>query len=294
MEMHQLRYFVAVAETGSFSRAAERCHISQPSLSQQIMKLESTLGQQVFDRLGRRVALTDAGRLLLEHATTILAEVENVERQIRETHGTAHGNLCVGAIPTIAPYLLPPVIGAFVRRHPEVDITIQEDLTQPLIAATLAGEVDLSIVALPISDKRLHVETLLTEPLLLTMPREHPLTKKRRITLAEVSSERFILLNEMHCLGEQVTSFCRHHAFEPRVACRSAQLSTMLTLIAAGQGVSLIPAMARDADQSRRRVYREIADDQPSRTIAVVWHHGRHLTPAMREFILQIKRRTSA
>lgn len=295
MEIHQLRYFVAVAEQGSFSRAAEQCHISQPSLSQQIMKLESKLGQQLFDRLGRRIALTDAGRQLLEHATMILAEVENAKRQMRDSDGRVHGKLSVGAIPTIAPYLLPPAIESFLRRHPEVEVTIKEDLTGHLIAAILSGEVDLALVALPIPDARLHVEPLMTEPLLLAMPRGHRLAKRRRITLAEMAEERFILLSEMHCLGEQVTSFCRGHAFEPRIACRSAQLSTMLGLIAAGQGVSLIPTMARDSDRrSGRRVYRTLADNQPSRTIAIIWHRQRHLSPAMQQFTQQLKRRLTA
>lgn len=295
MEIHQLRYFVAVAEHGSFSRAAEHCHVSQPSLSQQIMKLESKLGQQLFDRLGRRIALTDAGRQLLEHATMILAEVENAKRQMRDSDGRVHGKLSIGAIPTIAPYLLPPAIESFLRRHPEVEVTIQEDLTGHLIAAILAGEVDLALVALPIPDTRLHVEPLMTEPLLLAMPRGHRLAKRRRITLAEMAEERFILLSEMHCLGEQVMSFCRGHAFEPRIACRSAQLSTMLGLIAAGQGVSLIPTMARDSDRrSGRRVYRALADNQPSRTIAVIWHRQHHLSPAMQQFTQQLKRRLTA
>ncbi|CDM66657.1 LysR family transcriptional regulator [Pyrinomonas methylaliphatogenes] len=291
MEMHQLRYFVAVAETGSFSRAAERCHVSQPSLSQQIMKLEARLGQRLFDRLGRRVVLTDVGRLLLDHATAILAEVEQVERQIREATHTVQGKLAIGAIPTVAPYLLPSTIELFLRRYPEVEITIQEEVTHQLLAATIAGEIDLAIVALPVSDSRLRVEPLFTEPLLLAMPRGHRLAKRKRVRIEDLKKERFILLSEMHCLGEQVSNFCRQHEFEPRVACRSAQLPTILSLIAAGQGVSLIPAMAKESDKSRRRVYRPLSDPIPSRTIAVVRHRLRHQTPAMRQFVQLLKKR---
>src|SRR5215831_14164640 len=122
MEMHQLRYFVAVAQAGNFSRAAERCHVSQPSLSQQILKLERRLGQPLFSRLGRRAVLTDAGRLLLERATLILAAVDDAERRLRSGDQARRGRLAIGAIPTVAPYLLPPVLESFVARCPDAEL----------------------------------------------------------------------------------------------------------------------------------------------------------------------------
>src|ERR1700739_903935 len=131
MEMHQIRYFVALAQTGSFSSAAERCHVSQPSLSQQIQKLERGLKQQLLERLGRRVALTDAGRLLLDRATAILAAVEDAARRVSQD-GEKGGRLALGAIPTIAPYLLPVVLRRFLDRHPSVDLTVHEDVTSQL------------------------------------------------------------------------------------------------------------------------------------------------------------------
>src|SRR6516225_10944511 len=133
MEMHQLRYFVAVARTGSFTLAAEQCFVSQPSLSQQIQKLEKSLGQRLFDRLGRRAALTDAGRLLLERAEAILETVEDAERRLRDADDNPGGNLSVGAIPTIAPYLLPLAVPGFLKKYSRVELTIQEDVTQHLL-----------------------------------------------------------------------------------------------------------------------------------------------------------------
>src|SRR5438445_1154762 len=124
MELHQLRYFVAVAQTGNFSRAAERCHVSQPSLSQQVLKLERRLGQPLLNRLGRRAVLTDAGRLLLERATAILTAVEDAERRLADG-GLQGARLAVGAIPTIAPYLLPPALDRFAQRCPNVDLAVQ-------------------------------------------------------------------------------------------------------------------------------------------------------------------------
>src|SRR2546423_2374496 len=142
MELHQLRYFVRVAQTGNFSRAAELCRISQPSLSQQILKLERELGQRLLDRLGRRAVPTDAGRLLLERATAILSAIDETEHRVKDFDQLKGGKLTVGAIPTIAPYLLPQALQGFLRRYPAVDVTVHEDLTQHLVAAAVAGELD--------------------------------------------------------------------------------------------------------------------------------------------------------
>jgi len=288
MEMHQLRYFVAVAQTGSFSRAAERCHVSQPSLSQQIQKLERGLKQQLLERLGRRVVLTDAGRLLLDRAMAILAAVEDAERRLQDDDEKG-GRLAVGAIPTIAPYLLPPVLRRFLQRHPNVDLMVHEDVTAQLQAAVGAGDLDLALVALPINDERLHVEPLFSEPLLLALARGHRLVSRRKITVDDLRAERFILLTEMHCLGEQVLSFCNAHGCQPWIACKSAQITTVQALIAMNQGISLLPAMAQRADRDPKRVYRTLAGDEPRRTIAVISRlHGYH-SPTAERFLAKLR-----
>src|SRR5262249_16812499 len=197
MEMHQLRYFVAVAQTGNFSRAAERCHVSQPSLSQQILKLEHQLGKPLFQRLGRRAVLTDPGRLLLDRASAILAAVDDAERRLRAGDVTHGGRLAVGAIPTIAPYMMPRTLEPFARRCPKIELAVWEDVTQNLVTAVVDGELDLAIVALPIADNRLDAETLFSEPLFVALSADHPLSRRRRITIQNLAAERFILLNEM-------------------------------------------------------------------------------------------------
>lgn len=288
MELHQLRYFVRVAQTGNFSRAAELCSVSQPSLSQQILKLERELGQRLLDRLGRRAVLTDAGRLLLERAAAILSAVDDTQHRVKDFDHLEAGHLAVGAIPTIAPYLLPPALQGFLRRYPKVDVTVHEDLTQHLIAAAVAGELDLALVALPINEPRLKIEPLMTEPLLLTVPQGHPLARRRKITMDDVRGERFILLNEMHCLGEQILSFCREQECQ-RIACWSTQLSTVQSLIALGQGVSLLPALAQRADRSPRRVYRMLTGEKPTRTIVAVWHPQRYHSVAAERFLVRLR-----
>jgi LysR family hydrogen peroxide-inducible transcriptional activator len=288
MEMHQLRYFVAVARTGSFSRAAEQCFVSQPSLSQQIQKLEKSLGQRLFDRLGRRAALTDAGRLLLERAEGILETVDDVQRRLRDDDPQG-GSLSVGAIPTIAPYLLPRILPAFLKKYPRVEMTIQEDVTQHLVTSVVAGDLDLALLALPLNDDRVESEALFTEPLFLAVARNHRLAKRRRITLEECSAERFILLNEMHCLSDQVLSFCKAHGCQPWIACRGEQITTVQSMIAMNQGVSLLPEMARRVDHDKRRIYRALADHKPQRTVGVIWRQRRHHSPTAERFLSRLR-----
>jgi LysR family transcriptional regulator, hydrogen peroxide-inducible genes activator len=288
MELHQLRYFVAVAQTGNFSRAAEQCFVSQPSLSQQVRKLETGLGQNLFNRLGRRAVLTDAGRLLLERALAILSAVDDTKHRLKDFDHLQGGRLVVGAIPTIAPYVLPGALRGFLKRHPHVEVTVHEDLTQHVVQATAAGELDLALVALPITDERLTVEPLFSEPLLLALPPRHRLTRQRKITMEDVRPERFILLNEMHCLGGQVLSFCRDQACQ-RIACWSSQLATVQTLIAMGQGVSLLPAMAQQAEGSLRLTYRKLSDECPVRTVAAIWHRQRYHSLAAERFLVGLR-----
>jgi LysR family hydrogen peroxide-inducible transcriptional activator len=291
MELHQLKYFVAVAELGSFTRAAERCRVSQPSLSQQVATLEKHLGRLLIERLGRTVRPTDAGRALYPQALAVLAAVEEARRRVDEAVDPARGRLSVGAIPTVAPYLLPPVLRRFLKRFPQAEVTIHEDLTAATLSACLTGELDLGVAALPIHDDHLHVEPLATEELLLAAPPGHPLLRKRKVTLEDVSREPFVLLSETHCLGEFVVSFCKQQGCQPAVRCRSAQLLTVQELVAQGYGVSLIPATARAKDRGRRCRYRRLDGVRPARTVALVWHKHRlrsHLVVAFRETLREV------
>jgi LysR family hydrogen peroxide-inducible transcriptional activator len=278
MELHQLRYFLAIAETSSFSRAAERCHVSQPSLSQQIKKLEDQLGQRLFDRLGKRVALTEAGKMLLDRVSVIISHIENAEREIRDSREVLNKRLSIGALPTIAPYFIPPLVEHMVARHPDIELTIHEDLTKNLVAATAAGELDLAIMALPINDPRLQVKPFHTERLLVAMAKGHPLAKRKKLSLIDLAEERFIRLSDMHCLGEQVSSFCHDSSFNPQVACHSAQIETLQSLVAQGFGLSFVPEMARKSRHSEKIVYRSLSDYKLERTLAMVTNKHRYLS----------------
>src|SRR5262249_54711844 len=151
------------------------------------------------------------------------------------------------------------------------------------------GDLNLAIVARPIADERLHVESVLTEPLFAALHPKHRLSRRRRITIQDLSAERFILLDEMHCLGQQVINLCQAHDCQPTIACRSAQISTVQALIALGQGVSLLPDMARRADASRKLVYRALANAEAQRTIAAVWHRHHYHGPAAEHFVAALR-----
>lgn len=286
MELHQLRYFVAVAETGSFTRAAEREGVTQPTLSEQIMRLETTekgIGKRLFDRLGRKVVLTDAGQILLSHAQSILAAVGEAERAVQDSG--EGGRLRIGAIPTIAPFLLPTSIVRFRKEHPAVQLQLKEDLTERLLADLLAGELDVGLMALPIRDDRLHVEKLFSEPLVMALPVKHRLATRSEIKLADVVEEPFILLDDVHCFGDQVLSFCHRGGLEPHVVCRGEQIVTLLAMVAAGQGVSVVPEMAALADTAKSCVYRPLGKPAPTRTLCAVWHKQRYRPASLRSFV---------
>jgi LysR family transcriptional regulator, hydrogen peroxide-inducible genes activator len=289
MELHQLRYFVAVAEMGHFTRAAERCFVAQPSLSQQISKLEKELGQPLFERLGRIVRLTDAGRTLYQQAVPILASVAEARRQVIEASCEQGGAVAVGAILSIAPFLLPSLASEFQRRFPASRVIINEELTAHVIADCLRGELDVGVLALPIAETQLHVEQLFEEELLLALPAGHPLTKKRRVAMQDLNGQPFILLSEMHCLGQQIVDFCNQQSCSPFMVCRSAQMLTVQELVSVGHGVSLLPASACELDRHPQRCYRPLFGAKPTRKVAMIWHKQRYQQPPVRRFIELIR-----
>ena len=285
MELHQLRYFHAIAQTGSFTRAAKQCHVSQPSLSQQIAKLEHELQHPLFERLGRTVKLTEAGRILYKHAGLILESVTEAKRQVMEKNGPQYRNISIGCIPTIAPYFLPRILPKFKAHCPDVEVVLHEDTTERLVKACVDCDLDLAILALPIKQDALKIEPLFREELLLALPPEHPLVKKRRITLDALQHDSFILLKETHCLGQQIISFCHREECLPSMTCESTQLLTVIELVSLGHGISLIPKMACMDDKEKRCVYRSLSGSKPERTIAVGWHKSRHRTKVVDDFL---------
>lgn len=275
MEMHQLRYTVAVARTGNFSRAAEQCRVAQPSLSQQIQKLEGELGERLFDRLKSGVKLTPAGEAFLQRAVRILEEVDAAKREATDAHALLRGCVTIGVLPTIAPYLLPQILPAYMEKLPGVEITVLEETTARLLKLALAYEIDFALASHPIQDPRLEIRELFSEELLLALPPTHPLARKRTLSAADLENEHLIVMQEGHCLGDQVLRFCDRRELHARVSFRSAQVLSIQTLVSAGLGISLIPTMAVPAGGAGAPIYRSLAPPKPQREIIAFWPRQR-------------------
>jgi len=281
--LRQLRYFDALARHGHFGRAAEACAISQPALSMQIKELEGTLGGLLLERSARQVALTRFGEELARRVRDILRSVDELGDFARASRDRLAGRLRIGMIPTIAPYLLPKIIGNLTQLHSELDIQVREGLTPKLIHELAEGRLDTAVVALPVSETSLKEGALFTENFLLVRPRKDEGTPvPSREMLREM---RLLLLEEGHCFRAQALSFCKMRSSPPREMLDASSLSTLVQMVSAGIGVTLIPEMAvavetRSASVSVVR----FKNPQPSRTIGMVW---RKTSPLARK-LLQI------
>ncbi len=277
--LRQLRYFDALVRHGHFGRAAEACAISQPALSMQIKEMERSLGGALLERSARQVALTKFGEELLQRVRDILRSVDELGDFARATQDRLAGRVRVGMIPTIAPYLLPKVIENLARLHPELDIHVRETLTPKLIKEVAEGRLDTAIVALPVSEPSLTEVALFTENFLLVRQGEAEGTPvPSRDMLREM---RLLLLEEGHCFRDQALSFCKMQSSPPREVLDASSLSTLVQMVGAGIGVTLIPEMAvavetRSAPVSVAR----FRNPQPSRTIGMVW---RRTSPLARQ-----------
>ncbi len=273
LDLHLLVQFVVLARTKNFTRAAEELHLSQSALSRAIQKLEDQLGQPLFERKPREIVLTDLGGLLLDRAKEILKLMEDTFSELSEAG--KRGRVRLGAIPTIAPYFLPTLLASFAKKHPEISVIVQEDTTDMLIKRCSHGEIDLALLALPVITRQLDIEPLFDEELLLLLPLGHPLEAEKKITAESVDGYPFVMLNEAHCLSENIASFCRKQSVQPVTIERTSQLATVQELVSLNHGVSIVPEMARKIDTSTQRSYRSFTSTKPSRTIAMMWNPDR-------------------
>jgi LysR family hydrogen peroxide-inducible transcriptional activator len=277
----QLRYFDVLARHCHFGRAAEASAISQPALSMQIRELEQTLGGVLLERGARQVALTKFGEEVAQRVRDILRSVDELGDFARASRDRLGGRLRIGMIPTIAPYLLPTVIGNLTKMHPELDIHIRETVTPKLIQELAEGRLDTAIVALPVSEPSFTEVALFSENFLLVRPGADegtPLPSSE--SLREM---RLLLLEEGHCFRDQALSFCNMQSSPPREVLDASSLSTLVQMVSAGIGVTLIPEMAvavetRSAPVSVTRFKKP----QPSRTIGMIW---RKTSPLARQLL---------
>ncbi|HVJ04515.1 MAG TPA: LysR family transcriptional regulator [Candidatus Saccharimonadales bacterium] len=244
MEINQLRYFCAVASTGSFTKAAEQEDIAQPSLSQQIRKLEREIGSPLFERLGRHNRLTPYGEALLPQAQSILRQIAEAEACVTNLRQGVQGRLRIGVIPTILPYWLAPRLGEFTAQFPDVDLQLREATTQRLIESLQAGELDAAVASLPVQSPDIVCSELFRESLCLAVSPHHSFADADSARLKDLADERMLLLREGHCLRDNVLTACTRAKVEFVSVFETDQIASIFPLVSTGFGISLIPAMA--------------------------------------------------
>ncbi|WP_421693546.1 LysR substrate-binding domain-containing protein [Aestuariivirga sp.] len=290
--LRQLRYFEALARHRHFGRAAEACAVSQPALSLQIKELEEALGTPLFERGHREVRLTRFGEAFAPRVRDILRSIEELADLARASRSWLSGRLRIGVIPTVAPYLLPALIGSLNRLHPELDIHVRETLTARLIRELAEGRLDTAIMALPVSEPSLVEEALFAEDFLLVRPAGD---RKKPVPSVDALREmRLLLLEEGHCFRNQALAFCNMNAALPREMLEGSSLSTLVQMVGAGIGVTLIPEMAASVEtRSAEVALARFAGTQPTRTIGMIWRRTSPLGPQL-QHIAGIVRETAA
>jgi LysR family hydrogen peroxide-inducible transcriptional activator len=288
----QLRYFEALARHGHFGRAADACAISQPALSMQIKELEGELGAALFERGARQVRLTGFGEAFALRVRDILRSVDELQDLARVSQDGLVGRLRIGVIPTVAPYLLPAIIGNLTRTYPGLDLHVRETVTGKLIGELVEGRIDAAIVALPVSEPSFTEVALFAEDFVLVRPGED---EGKPVPNGETLSKmRLLLLEEGHCFRDQALSFCNRHSALPRELLDGSSLSTLVQMVSAGIGVTLIPEMAvavetRSASVSVAR----FENPKPSRTIGMIWRKTSPLANQLLQ-ISEVVRRSAA
>lgn len=277
-----------MAREGNFTRAAEKQNIAQPSLSQQILKLEDELGAKLFDRFARSARLTQFGRTFLPRAEAILRQAGDARTEILEMAGSEKGEVALGVIPTVGPYLLPNALPRFAHEHPAVTVSVVEEVTPVLLERLHAGRLDLALLALPVQGAELVSEELLREPLFAVVPQSHRLAPRRAIDLREIRDEPFLLLKEGHCFRDNTIRACRHSRLQPNVVFETGQFSSILALVSAGVGVSIVPAMAVEPRPGCKFI--RVSDERSRRSVGVVYLKGHFPTRAHRALLEHLRR----
>jgi LysR family transcriptional regulator, hydrogen peroxide-inducible genes activator len=288
--LRQLQYVVAVADTLSFRRAAERCHVSQPSLSAQLAQVEEALGVRLFERNRRRVLATAAGKDIVERARLVLREADDLEQSARRLGDPLAGTLRIGVIPTISPYLLPSLTPHLKKEFPALTLVWVEDKTSTLIARLDAGTLDAALLALEADIGEVEHAVIADDPFVLVLSPEDPLAKsKRPATTAELRGAGVLLLDEGHCFRTQALELCGS-ARATELEFRATSLSTLVQMVAGGSGITLLPALAVETETQRAELkVRPFAQPAPHRTIALVWRKRSPLGPSLRTVAREIR-----
>lgn len=280
MNLRDLKYFVAVADLGHFGQAAERCFVSQPTLSMQIRKLEDELGVSLLERLPRKVKLTEAGELIYEKAREILRQSEAIKLTAEQFSKPGTGRLRLGAFPTLAPYLLPHIVPRIKRALPDVRLYLYEEKTQDLVDMLADGELDAALLADPVQEPSLKRMPLFREHFLLAVDQKHILADAKVIETASLATEPLLLLEDGHCLRDQALEVCALAGTHEQDEFRASSLETLRHMVASGMGSTLLPELTVQPPVYNPETLRFIpfASPQPKRDIALFWRNSSALS----------------
>ena len=288
--LRQLQYAAAVADLRSFRRAAERCHVSQPSLSAQVIQLEEQLGVRLFERASRKVIVTAAGEAVLTRLRRLLLEADDLADSVRQLGDPLAGTLRLGVIPTVSPYLLPEIVPELRARHPALSAVWVEDKTENLIEALREGRIDGALLALEAPIGEVEREVVCEDPFVLATPPGHPLVLAGTpATPHELRGAGFLLLDDGHCFRDQALAYCAS-ARGRELDFRATSLATLAQMVAGGAGVTLLPRISLPVENRRSELaVRRLASPEPHRTLALVWRPRSPLGPALRRLALTIR-----
>ncbi|MEF3301730.1 LysR family transcriptional regulator [Paenibacillus sp. GYB003] len=289
MEFRQLQYAIQIAAEKNFSRAAEKLHIAQPSLSQQLSKLEKELGVLLFHRNTNSVELTHAGSLFVEKAQQIVDMVGEIRQEMDDISQLRKGRLIIGSMPITGAHMLPSVLPVFRERYPEIEIVLVEETSAILTQLTAEGRTDLSVLSLPQQESALEYDVLIEEEIRLAVPPGHPEARSAdrggTVDLARFKDEPFIVLKKGQGLRQTAIDFCLHAGFSPRIVFESSNIETVQSLVAAGMGCAFVPAMVERGKWSELAPAYLSIDSRPTRTIVIARRKGRYVSKAAEAFI---------
>ena len=283
MNLKDLKYLVALADTGHFGKAAERTFVSQPTLSAQLKKLEEYLGVKLVERQPKNVQLTDVGRQVVVRARRILDDSDEIIALARHNTDPFAGKLKVGFIPTIGPYLLPRVMQKLRKGLPQLGLMLYEHQTEPLLKRLKDGEIDLAVLALPIAQEGLATRELYAEAFTVALPPQHPLAAKTAIRVQDLKGQTLLLLEDGHCLRDQALEVCSRIEIREAEDFRATSLETLRQMVVAGLGLTLLPETAVESPFGSQRglVIRPFAKPAPTRTVGAVWRKSSTRLPVI-------------
>ena len=283
VNLRDLRYLVALADERHFGKAAERCYVSQPTLSAQVRKLEEYLGVPLVERQPKRISITPAGEKIVERARRLLQEADAIVELAKSDRDPLAGTLKVALIPTVGPYLLPHVVRRLKRALPKLKLLLYEYQTAPLLEKLRDGEIDMGILALPVPMDGLDAAELYSEPFMLAVPADHPFAERERVTTQDLHGEPLLLLEDGHCLRDQALEVCSRVGAHESQDYRATSLETLRQMVAAGHGVTLLPELAAASPVGSARGLRikPFVKPAPARTIGAVWRKSTTRGPAI-------------